>query len=196
MRNSFVILAALGWLTGALAQAPSASPSTVTYNLDPTHTTVIFEIDHVNISTLRGRFDRKEGRVQLDREAQTGTVQVSIEAQSISTGVTTLDKTLTGEKLFNAAQFPHMNFESTKIEFDGEKVKAVHGQLTMLGQTHPLTLNALRFGCYMNPMLKREVCGGDFDATLDRTQWGMNFALNFGAPRLVHLLIQAEGIRQ
>jgi polyisoprenoid-binding protein YceI len=196
MRNSFLILAALGWLTGTSVQAQVTAAPTVTYNLDPTHTTVIFEVDHVNTSTLRGRFDRKEGRVQLDREAKTGTVQVSIEAQSVSTGVTVFDKSLTGEKFFNAAQFPQMNFESTKIEFDGDKVKAVHGRLTLLGQTHPLTLNALRFNCYMNPMLKREVCGGDFEATFDRTQWGMNFGLNFGAPRDVHLLIQAEGIRQ
>lgn len=179
----------------AFAQTQGTAP-VARYQLDPMHTTVIFEVDHLNTSTLRGRFDRKQGQAQFDPVAKTGSVQVTVEAQSISTGVPALDQALTGEKLFHAERFPDMVFESQHFEWVGDKVKAVQGQLTLLGQTHPLSLNALRFNCHMSSMLKREICGGDFEATLDRTQWGMNFGLNFGAPRLVHLLIEVEGLRE
>ena len=55
------------------------------------------------------------------------------------------------------------------IVFDGDKVKSVSGTLTLAGQTQPVTLTASNFNCYQNPMLKREVCGGDFETTLVRS---------------------------
>jgi len=45
-------------------------------------------------------------------------------------------------------------------------------------------------------MLKREVCGGDFETTITRSQWGMNWGLNFGFPDSVRLLVQVEAIKQ
>ncbi len=60
----------------------------------------------------------------------------------------------------------------------------------------PVTLKASNFNCYMNPMLKREVCGGDFETTLKRSQWGMSCGLDMGVPDDVRLLIQVEAIKQ
>ena len=59
-----------------------------------------------------------------------------------------------------------------------------------------MTLKATRFNCYVNPMIKREVCGGDFEATIDRSRWGMDHALQMGAPDQVRLLVQVEAVRQ
>jgi polyisoprenoid-binding protein YceI len=56
-------------------------------------------------------------------------------------------------------------------------------------------LKAQNFNCYTNPMLKREVCGGDFDATIQRSQWGVSYGLNYGFPDNVHLVIQAEAVK-
>ena len=70
------------------------------------------------------------------------------------------------------------------------------GKLTLLGQTHPVTLKANTFNCYQSPMLKREVCGGDFETTIDRTQWGMDYGVSFGMPKTVRLIVQAEAIKQ
>ena len=67
---------------------------------------------------------------------------------------------------------------------------------TMLGKTMPVTLNARNFNCYVNPMLKREVCGGDFDATIARSRWGMDWGLKHGFPDEVRLVVQVEAIRQ
>ena len=52
----------------------SVSAQAATYNIDPTHTFVTFEVTHFGTSTNRGRFDKKEGVVQFDRAAKTGSV--------------------------------------------------------------------------------------------------------------------------
>ena len=49
-----------------------------------------------------------------------------------------------------------------------------------MGQTHPVVLKANKFNCYINPLFKREVCGGDFETTIQRSQWGVIWGLQFG----------------
>ena len=79
--------------------------------------------------------------------------------------------------------------------FDGAQPAELRGQLTLLGVTQPVTLKVQRYGCYQHSMLKREVCGGDFETTMRRSLWGMNWGTNFAADQ-VHLVIQVEAIRQ
>ena len=194
MRHSFRALAAaatLAALSMGTAQAQSA-----TYVLDPTHTFVTFEIGHFGTSTNRGRFDKKEGTVQFDRAGKTGKVDLTIDPTSISTGTPPFDKHLQSADLFNAAKFPTIQFSADQFRFNGDKVSEVAGKLTLLGQTHPVTLKANTFNCYQSPMLKREVCGGDFETTIDRTQWGMDYGVSFGMPKTVRLIVQAEAIKQ
>ena len=75
-------------------------------------------------------------------------------------------------------------------------VSQVAGTLTLAGKTVPLTLKATNFNCYFNPLFKREVCGGDFQATLRRSQWGITHGLPSDAADDVRLLVQVEAIRQ
>ena len=67
--------------------------------------------------------------------------------------------------MFDAAKFPNHQVRGDKFNFNGDKVTEVTGTLTLLGKTQPVTLKATNFNCYDSPMLKREVCGGDFEAT-------------------------------
>jgi polyisoprenoid-binding protein YceI len=176
--------------------ASVAHAESTTYQIDPNHTSVVFEANHFNTSTLRGRFDKKDGSVVIDRQAKTGKADIKIDATSIDTGVGALDGHLKSKDFFNAAESPSVQFVGDQFSFDGDKVAAVSGQLTLLGKTLPVTLKASRFNCYTNPLLKREVCGGDFETTIARSQWGMNYGLNFGLPDNIHLLIQIEAIKQ
>ena len=59
-----------------------------------------------------------------------------------------------------------------------------------------VTLSASNFNCYDNPMLKREVCGGDFETTLKRSDWGVSYGLTYGIPDNVRLLVQVEAVKQ
>ena len=191
MRTSLFALAAAATLATGIAQAEPAS-----YAIDPTHTFVTFEISHFGAAMNRGRFDKKEGSVQLDKAAKSGKVEISFDATSVNTGTPAFDKHLQSADLFNAAQHPKISFVSDKFSFNGDKVSEVSGQLTLLGKTAPITLKANQFNCYQSPMLKREVCGGDFEATIDRTQWGMNYGVDWGFAKNVRLVVQVEAVKQ
>ena len=183
-------------LAGLLAAATiTAHAEVATYAIDPSHTFVTFEVTHSGTSTLRGRFDRKDGLITLDKAGKTGKAEVTIDATSASTGVASLDGALKGKNLFNAAEFASMKFSADKFTFSGDKVSEIAGTLTLLGKTQPVTLKATNFNCYMSPFVQREVCGGDFETTLVRSQYGMTYSQNFISDN-VHLLIQIEAIKQ
>ena len=186
---SLLAVAAATALTAGAAQAAN-------YAIDPTHTFVTFEIGHFGATTNRARFDKKQGTVEFDRAAKTGKVDISIDVTSVNSGTPPFDKHLQSADLFDAAKHPTIKFVSDKFSFNGDKVSEVSGQLTLLGKTAPVTLKATQFNCYDSPMLKREVCGGDFEATIDRTQWGMNYGVEWGFPKNVRLVVQIEAIKQ
>lgn len=166
------------------------------YQIDPDHTFAAFEIGHFGTSTNRAQFEKTTGTVSFDRAARTGQVDVHIDTHSVHSGTPGFDKHLQSEDLFDADRFPEMRFVSDRFEFKGDQVTQVHGQLTLLGKTHPVSLNATQFNCYESPMLKSQVCGGDFSATIDRTQWGMDAFVKIGMPKEVRLQIQIEAARQ
>jgi polyisoprenoid-binding protein YceI len=183
-----------------LAATGLAHAQPVTYQIDPRHTFVTFEIGHrignVDLSTSRGRWDKKEGTVQFDAAAKTGKVELTIDMASISTGTPGFDNHLRGGDFFEVEKHPQGKFVGDRFVFNGDTLAEVAGQLTLKGQTQPVTLKALRFGCVENPMLKREVCGGDFEAVIDRTAFGIDFGLARGVSKEVKLAIQVEAIRQ
>jgi len=178
------------------AGAFAAHAETATYAIDPSHTFVTFEANHMGTSTLRGRFDKKEGSVTLDKAGKSGKAEITIDATSVDTGVAALDTHLKSKDFFNATEFGTAKFSADKFNFSGDKVSEVVGTLTLLGKTQPVTLKASNFNCYINPMLKREVCGGDFETTIARTQFGMSYGLNYGLPDNIRLLIQIEAVKQ
>jgi polyisoprenoid-binding protein YceI len=189
--KSIVLAAAAAVVLGSALPAHST-----TYAIDPTHTFVTFEVAHFGTSTNRGRFDKKEGTVVFDAAAKTGKVDLTIDMTSINTGTAPFNKHLQSKDFFNAEEFPTAKFVADKFSFSGDKVQEVAGTLTLLGKTHPVTLKASNFNCYQNPMLKREVCGGDFETTIARSQWGISYGVDVGVPDRVRLLVQVEAIKQ
>ena len=183
-------------ITALLAAVGAAQAEPATYALDPTHTTVFFEAKHFGTSTHRARWDKKEGSITLDKAAKTGKAEVTIDMNSISSGVGPFDGHLKSKDFFAAAEFPTAKFVGSKFVFNGDKVASIVGELTLRGKTNPVTLTATSFNCYDNPMLKREVCGGDFETTIQRSQWGITYGLDYGIPDSVRIVIQAEGVKQ
>jgi polyisoprenoid-binding protein YceI len=188
------ILAALG-LAAALLGAPAAAQP-VAYQFDPTHSFVTFEVLHFGTSTTRGRFGPLSGDVLLDREARTGRVQVVIDVAAVSTGLPVLDSRLRQGDLLATAAFPQAYFVAERFEFGADgAVAAVGGVLTLRGVGQGLRLQAQRFRCYTNPLLRREVCGGDFEGELSRSAFGITFGDPF-IGETVRLKVSVEAIRQ
>ena len=187
--NALPRLAALALFATAAAQA-----APVEYNIDPTHTYPSFEADHMGISTWRGKFDRTTGTVTMDREAGTGSVTIVVDMKSADFGLDALNKTARGKELFEADKYPKAIFKGTLEGFaDGAPTRAV-GTLEMHGHANPVTLDIRKFKCIQHPMFKREDCGADVYATIDREQFGMDAGKAYGFSMSVDLRIQVEAV--
>lgn len=179
-----------------LASASAAQAEAALYKVDPLHTYATFAIDHFGASVNRGRVDGASGTVHFDKQAKTGRVDVQLSVDTLQSGSKDFNDHLKSADIFNAAQFATMRFVSDKLVFEGDKLVEVPGQLTLLGKTMPVTLKARQFNCYPNPMAKTEACGGDFEATIDRSQWGVSYGLNFGVPAQVKITATIEAFKQ
>lgn len=176
------------------AAAVSAEPAS--YKIDPHHTYATFAIDHFGASVNRARFDEVSGSVRFDQAARAGQIDITVQVASVYSGSKPFDQHLQAEDLFNVARHPTMRFVSDKLVFEGERLVEVPGQLTLLGQTQPMTLKARQFNCYPNPIAKVEACGGDFEAVIDRTQWGMDAMVDMGMPKMVKITATIEAFKQ
>ena len=179
-----------------LLAAGSVCAAPERYVLDPMHTFVNFEVLHFGTSTVRARFDRTEGHVVMDPAARIGEAVIRIDTASVSSGIPDFDRHLKSADFLDVGRARQPIFVGNRFAFDGDRVRSVEGTLTMLGKAVPVTLEAQRFNCYDSPVLKARVCGGDFETTIRRSRWGMNWGIDMGVPDAVRLLIQIEAVRK
>ncbi|MYM40447.1 YceI family protein [Duganella qianjiadongensis] len=181
-------------IIATLLAASATSAIAASYNIDPSHTYPSFEADHMGLSMWRGKFDKTSGTVTMDRAAKTGTLDVTIQADSIDFGFEKMNTHAKGADMFNIEKFPTISYKSKHFKFDGEQLVGVEGELTMLGVTKPVSLTVDRFKCIMHPRYKREVCGANATAEFKRTDFGLNYGTPAFAPE-VRLAIQIEAIK-
>ncbi|OYQ73385.1 hypothetical protein B9T20_06615 [Wohlfahrtiimonas sp. G9077] len=173
------------------------TPSLAThYQLEPEHTNARFYIDHFQTSTNHGGFYGLTGHVTYDPDHEVGSVTVIIPIKNLKSGSDAFDQHLKNSDLFDAAKYPEMRFTSTQWQWQNHQPTHITGDLTLLGQTHPVTLTVERFNCYHSPIWQTQVCGGDFSAEIDRTQWGMDFFVDKGMSKTVNIAIQAEAVKE
>jgi polyisoprenoid-binding protein YceI len=178
----------------ALIAAGSASAFAAdTYKIDPNHTYPSFEADHMGgLSVLRGKFTKTSGTIVLDRAAKTGSLDITIDANSLDFGHEKLNAHAKSADMFDVAKFATATYKSSAIKFDGDKPVSVDGELTLHGVTRPLTLTINKFKCIIHPMTKKEICGADASAQFKRTDFGIAFGTNFGFSPEVKLAIEVE----
>lgn len=174
----------------------AAHAAPVTYNLDPGHTYPSFEADHMGgLSVLRGKFNSSSGKVVLDKEAKTGTVEVNIDTSSLDFGHDKLNEHAKGPDMFNVQKFPAATYKGKITQFNGDKPSEVTGELTLNGVTKPVTLKINQFLCKEHPMQKKEVCGADAEGTINRADFGISYGQQYGFKMDVKLRIEAEGLK-
>lgn len=188
-----LLLAGAG-LCAAQAPAPVAP---ATYMLDPAHSFVQFELMHFGTSTIRGRFGPVSGVVRLDRESGSGEASIEIDTASADTGLAAFDAHLRGPDLLDTKAHPRAWFVSRRLRLEGgppATLASLDGELTLRGISQSITLTATRFACRQDARLQREVCGGDFEAELRRSDYGIDYGLPF-VGNAVRLKVQVEGVR-
>jgi polyisoprenoid-binding protein YceI len=161
---------ATGFVALAIAAPALAAEN---FTIDARHTFPVFEINHLGFSTQRGRFNKTEGRISLDRAAKTGAVDIKIDSASVDMGLDDWDKHMRSEDFFNAAQFPAMTFTADRFSFEGDKPVAAEGMLTLLGVAKPVSLKIAGFNCGTHPINKKALCAADISTTIKRSEWGM-----------------------
>jgi polyisoprenoid-binding protein YceI len=187
-------LGARWWAGAAMALAGAAAQAEPrVYTLDPEHSFVHFEVLHFGTSTLRGRFGPVRGQVSLDHSTGHGYVGLTLQLDSLDTGFKPLDARLLAPDLLDATTEPLATFVASDFRFEGARLRELRGELTLRGKTVSISLLSRRFGCRPEPPHSTERCGGDFEATLRRSDFGATFGLPFVADP-VRLLIQVEGL--
>jgi len=130
---------------GALLAAVTAAPAQAaeTYAFDKAHTNILFAVNHLGLSEFYGEFQEFDGTVTYDPADPTKSgLDVTIQAASVDTDVPALDDHLRNADFFNVAAHPTIRFTATEIRRTGETTGEIVGELTMLGVTKPVVLDA------------------------------------------------------
>ena len=189
--NKIALALVAGSLVTGLALAEPA-----TYNVDPAHTYPAFEADHMGgLSIWRGKFNSSAGKIVYDKAAKAGSVEITIDTKSIDFGHDKMNEHANSAEIFDTAKFPTAVFKGKLAKFNGEAPTEVQGELTLHGVTKPVTLKVLSFLCKPNPMTKKETCGADALATINREDFGVSYGKSFGFKMEVTLRITVEAVK-
>lgn len=166
-----------------------------TYVIDGTHTLPRFSYSHFGYSTQLSRFDKTSGKIVLDRQTKTGSIDVTVDTTSVNTGSALFNEHIQGADFLDTAHHPTMTFSSNKLNFEGDKLASVEGILTLKGISKPVALTLTSFQCMPHPMLKKEACGANATTILKRTDFNMGkYAPNVGDE--VTFTIPVEAVKE
>ena len=197
---AFAVVTALGActplqvVTHTITQTEARVPAGQ-YKLDPHHTSVTFNVDHLKFSRFMIRFDRVAGEIDWKEGGlEKSQVAVTIDAASIDTNVPLLDKMVKGSDMLDVERNPQIRFVSTRFERTGDARGKLTGDLTIRGVTQPVTLDVTFNGYGLDPLTKAYTLGFSADGQFSRSKFG----LTTWYPAVgddIHVIIQTEAAR-
>ena len=179
----------------------AAERGTTHWSIDPSHSHVGFGVRHLMISTVKGRFAGVNGGVSLENgSVGTASIDVTIDAASIDTGVGQRDEHLRSADFFDVARFPTLKFESRRIERTGKDALRVTGDLTIRDVTREVQLEVHELGKVQDPW-GGERAGYSAEARINRRDFGLtwNQALETGGLVVgdeVAITLEAQFVRK
>ena len=209
-----LLFAAAAALTLAACNQPAEAPATTEappvevnaptgeYTLDPNHTTVTIRAQHFGLAHYVLRFNKVSGTLNFNAETPAqSTIQASVDVTSLDTPYTgnrDFDSELQNSSWLDSTGFATATFTSTAVEQTGSNTARVTGDLTIKGQTHPVTFDVTYDGSHSpHPMgMQVSSIGFSASATIQRSQFGINELIpragNDGVSDAVEILIEAE----
>lgn len=169
--KTFAKLSSALVLAAAFAAPAMAAPEN--YAIDNSHTFPRFSYNHLGFSQQVSRFNTTTGKVVFDKEAKTGSVDITIDMKSVDTGSKLFDEHIQAEDFLHTAKFPTATFKSTKVTFSGDKPASIEGELTMKGITKKVVLTVTSFQAMPHPILKKDAIGANAHTTVKRTDFNM-----------------------
>lgn len=184
------IFSAFALLTIINANANSKAEKFI---LDPTHTNITWSANHVGFSNPNGKFAKSSGVMFLDEvNPESSSVDVEIDMSGIITGFEDFDKHLKGADFFNVEKFKTAKFVSTKVEVLAKDIAKIHGNLTLLGVTKPVILEAKLNKIGRHPFTLKKTAGFSATATIKRSDFGIKYGLSLVSDE-VKIAFEVEG---
>ncbi|WIO74364.1 YceI family protein [Porticoccaceae bacterium LTM1] len=145
------------------------------YRLDPDHTTVLFKVSHLGISTYVGRFNQMTASLNFDPgNMAVSTLEGRVETASVDVNNSNLEKTLQGNEWFACEQFPQAQFVSALVTPLSENQFRFAGNLTLRGETKPISLIGTFHGGASNRLTGYYTLGFSAVGTIKRSEFGMD----------------------
>jgi len=167
-------LAALTIATLA-AIVPAAARSGDIYRVDPERTSVGFEVSQLGLFTQSGRFGHANGRIIFDADAESGSVDLTVDTATVNTGWELRDTFVRGEDMLDAARYPKLEFRSTSMSFAGHKLVGVDGALTLRGVTRPVRFEVRDVQCGASAGEGGERCSAEIVGRISRHDFGIDY---------------------
>jgi polyisoprenoid-binding protein YceI len=167
---------------------------------DPYHTQVEFSARHLGMMTVRGNFPELTATGYIDPDhPEASSADITIQAASIRTHNSQRDSDLRSSNFLEIDKYPTIHFKSTKIEQTGEDHYAVTGDLTIKGNTRPMTLSLVRLGEFNDPNMGHRI-GYSAEGRINRKDYGLTFNMILDGRLIVgeevHISIEGEFVEQ
>jgi polyisoprenoid-binding protein YceI len=165
------------------------------YKIDAEHSFSSFEYSHWGLSLQRGRFDKNSGFVELDLPGKSGAIAITIDTDSVSTGSDVFNGVLRSDSFFDAARFPKISFNSSKLIFDQDKLSQIEGTLTIKDISKNVTIDVTHFACRFMFLYMKQACGANGNTKILRSDFKLASYAPFVSDEIT-LYFNVEGIKE
>jgi polyisoprenoid-binding protein YceI len=170
------------------------------WQFDPYHTQVEFSTKHLGMMKVHGHFTHVDASGFIDPDHPEGSsVDVTIQTASIRTNDEKRDSDLRTSNFLEVDKYPTMHYKSNKIESAGQDRFTVTGDLTIKGNTRPVTLSVVKYGEFNDPMMGHRI-GYSAEGRIKRRDFGLTFDMmldgRFIVGEEVQIMIEGEFIEQ
>ena len=163
--------------------ATALSVPTGTWNVDPSHSEVGFQVKHMGIATVKGKFKEFQGSLTIAEDG-TATASGTVQVASVDTNEAQRDEHLRSPDFFDAATHEQITFQSTSIEAVDEETFKINGDITIHGITKPITLEAIVEGSDVDPWGNTRV-GLTVTGQINRSDFEMKFNQALGSGNML-----------
>ena len=195
MKKNLPTLISLVLLSSFCISFTQAKP--ITYEIDSSHTFPAFEADHMGgLSLWRGKINSTSGEIVLDKDKETGSVNVIMDMSTIDFGHEGMNKHAKNSDMFDVEKYPEAVYKGNLTDFINGAPTKVKGSLTLHGVTKPVDLDIKSFKCRLHPFKLKQVCGADAYGNIMRDDFGIDYAKRLGFKMEVALRIGVEAIKK
>jgi len=160
----------------AAGTTDAATPSDPVYRIDPERTMSGFSVNELGLWQRTGHFGRTRGQIRYDADAESGGIDLAVDAASVDTGWSLRDDFVRAEHMLDAARHPQFRFHSTALRFDAHRLVAVDGLLTLRDVTLPVRFHVTAVRCEAPRAGGGERCDAAISGSISRRAFGMDFA--------------------